>query len=538
MRFWLLLICSGWTAVAGDLTCSGRGGKIVGVTLEGLDLQITEVPEDGRVHCLSPCQRICIPIKCADNEKIDSWDCSFLKGHIILSWVAAHPDVAKTVFAPTESERWMLDGMRSVQHLAFGAHRLYESYFGHRPSLAAVHMAIVGQHGPLSVRVAEYLSELADVLSVRLELAFYGQCYLCSHHKECARRHLRSSADRMCGWFHSLSDVAEAEVHDASLEVAALVRQREVGGVVCLMTGMCHFLFSFLPAEVVRMQLLGMSPLSDVPQMFAIDVLRDLRARVKRGDVFSTNAVTTELVAYHLGRSVPAVGALTFFSRCMFRRAWSTEWSGRASMRLLIGNLAMVVIHSHLVLKFLTAVKTMIPMDQIQHWTGYDYSNGTDVARLLGFRSCLYLPEHPHKNHFADIYSAGLPIFTPNLVFLARLWASLRQADESEDVYDGWFDRRLSRHRLEPDSKDDSTPAPFDLRTAAVEKIEYWTRLSDYFHFPGTVLFASAADLADKLATVNLDIARRQMLEHVHKRHMRTLLTLQSHFSTLIAPSL
>ncbi|CAE8647336.1 unnamed protein product [Polarella glacialis] len=187
------------------------------------------------------------------------------------------------------------------------------------PSAGPLRWAVLGTHGPLSALMGEHLLTAQRLDGGRdLELVFYGQCYLCNELESCRTRHVASQADDGCNWFHGAPDQElgglESEIRSAASAIAA--REPHLSGVTCLGLLFCHFLFEALPASVLRLQFLCMNPLQGSHPALAERLLRSMAARAQtERTVFTTNAVTSALLAYHLGlpeaaSPAPAMGLL------------------------------------------------------------------------------------------------------------------------------------------------------------------------------------------------------------------------------------
>ena len=142
-----------------------------------------------------------------------------------------------------------------------------------------------------------------------------------------------------------------------------------------------------------------------------------------------------------------------------------------------------------------------------------------DVANFLQHAFTIYVPEHPYKNYFNDLYAMRLPIFTPSIEFLSRLWPEVKSLD-TLSCYDGWFDRTVPRTRLLLSADLDVTreaklqvPEPFDLSNDGFRKARTWLDSSDYFHFPGVMHFKSIPDLYSQVMSETLEVSLLQARE-------------------------
>ena len=98
----------------------------------------------------------------------------------------------------------------------------------------------------------------------------------------------------------------------------------------------------------------------------------------------------------------------------------------------------------------------MVEHQHNQFWT---LKSPSDTWGFLQHAFTIYIPEHPYKNYFNDLYAMRLPIYTPSIDFLATMWPLLKSM-ESSDCYDGWFERHISRTRLGVEL---DLPEPFNL---------------------------------------------------------------------------
>ena len=158
-----------------------------------------------------------------------------------------------------------------------------------------------------------------------------------------------------------------------------------------------------------------------------------------------------------------------------------------------------------------------------------------DVANFLQHAFTIYVPEHPYKNYFNDLYAMRLPIFTPSIEFLSRLWPEVKSLDTLSS-YDGWFDRTIPRMRLllsadldavTPEAKLQELPDPFDLSNDGFRKARTWLDSSDYFHFPGVMHFRSIPDLYSQVMSETLEVsllqARKVMDDFARQRRAEAL---------------
>ncbi|CAE8634005.1 unnamed protein product, partial [Polarella glacialis] len=316
------------------------------------------------------------------------------------------------------------------------------------PSAGPLRWAVLGTHGPLSALMGEHLLTAQRLDGGRdLELVFYGQCYLCNELESCRTRHLASQADDGCNWFHGAPDQElgglESEIRSAASAIAA--REPHLSGVTCLGLLFCHFLFEALPASVLRLQFLCMNPLQGSHPALAERLLRSMAARAQtERTVFTTNAVTSALLAYHLGlpeaaSPAPAMGLLPM---ALHKIAQAASWRADSPAVLLARNFLML--HNAEAVAFDSSLRAVWPGEVNDQPTTWDMEDTEHVAWLLQHRAVVYLPEHFYKNVFNDFYAAGMPIFLPSLPLLGWLWPRLRQA-ERDATYDGWLDRRIPR---------------------------------------------------------------------------------------------
>ena len=160
-----------------------------------------------------------------------------------------------------------------------------------------------------------------------------------------------------------------------------------------------------------------------------------------------------------------------------------------------------------------------------RHDVFWTLQSEADAAGFLQHAFTVYIPEHPYKNYFNDLYAMRLPIFAPSIHFLARFWPEVQSLD-SAGCYDGWFDRTLPRTRLLLSTRTEVTevpePEPFDLSSDGYNKARVWLEPADFFHFPGLMHFNSIADLHSKVASEALEAslleARRVMADFARQR--------------------
>merc|ERR1712187_255901 len=119
-----------------------------------------------------------------------------------------------------------------------------------------------------------------------------------------------------------------------------------------------------------------------------------------------------------------------------------------------------------------------------------------------------------YKNLFNDFYALGLPMFVPSLGFIAQLWPILQHSQRPNESYDGWFDRKIARIRLDSEARHVPEPEPFDLDVDGTAKVLHWMRLADYFHFPGVQKFVGLAQLLDSLYTMDFGAIQVEMRQH------------------------
>ncbi|CAE8707033.1 unnamed protein product, partial [Polarella glacialis] len=275
------------------------------------------------------------------------------------------------------------------------------------PSAGPLRWAVLGTHGPLSALMGEHLLTAQRLDGGRdLELVFYGQCYLCNELESCRTRHLASQADDGCNWFHGAPDQElgglESEIRSAASAIAA--REPHLSGVTCLGLLFCHFLFEALPASVLRLQFLCMNPLQGSHPALAERLLRSMAARAQtERTVFTTNAVPSALLAYHLGlpeaaSPAPAMGLLPM---ALHKIAQAASWRADSPAVLLARNFLML--HNAAV-AFDSSLRAVWPGEVNDQPTTWDMEDTEHVAWLLQHRAVVYLPEHFYKNVFNDFY--------------------------------------------------------------------------------------------------------------------------------------
>lgn len=512
--------------------CAAGGGVLVSVSLS-VRLVGLGTPSAAGSHG-GPALQACVPRPCADlqgaeckqlrrgflRRLLDKEDEAPLEEAPAPALVTSGDEAQSQAFwflhgqseAPTPADRAAYAALRAVPH-GWATPR------GKGDALVQLRIATIGTHGPLSALAAEHFLEAFKLhrgSGGALEQVLYGQCYLCEDVPLCKSKHVKSSADEACEWFH------KAPHQDAAMmvgEVDAVARdivEREprLTAVVCMGLLLCHYVVARLQAHVPRFQLFCMNPLQGSPPAKAAHFLQALERRRASGEpIFTTNAVTSALLAYHLGLSAPAGAAaslgtpastvpppaLTFFSRDVYQLAKRAPWSSNVGQLLFARNF--LLLHDPTCVAFGEALQQTWPHGLKQLATRWDFSDQSQVTELLKHRAVVYIPEHPYKNVFNDFYSAGLPVLVPDIRFLARLWPTLRHTDR-QATYDGWFERSIARTRLRgvgrADVQGEDSLEPFDLDVNGAAKVQHWLRLADFYHFPGVLLFGGLAELLQR----------------------------------------
>ena len=293
----------------------------------------------------------------------------------------------------------------------------------------------------------------------------------------------------MCQYFHA-PDVSFEQLHQAAEDVVR--REAHADMLVCYGLSLCHFVFSLLP-DIPRLQFLGMNPLQSAPKSLAGMLLLDLARRAQQRElIFCTSDVTWALLEYHVGPAASYVDSVTLFRDQLLDWALKVQW--QLNRRVLLASSFLMQL-SAVYLAMRTVLRQMAHIEVFEHthdkfWV---FAQQEHVDIVLSHTCAIYIPEHPYKNYFNDLYAMLLPLFVPSLDFLANIWLQLLNLDE-EGVYDGWFDRTIPRVLLRQGADDDDL-APFDLSSNGLQKVRRWTASADYFHFPGVMTFNGLADL-------------------------------------------
>eukprot|EP00928_Gymnodinium_smaydae_P065274 TRINITY_DN48440_c0_g1_i1.p1 TRINITY_DN48440_c0_g1~~TRINITY_DN48440_c0_g1_i1.p1 ORF type:complete len:645 (-),score=131.08 TRINITY_DN48440_c0_g1_i1:61-1875(-) len=580
--------------------CRARGGAVVSVRFASgraprSALAAGDVPDALAIDTWPPpggvegcaaagCRPFCVPKRCESAEGMGSDECSELRGNIV-GWFATHEQAEPVMRRVEDVHRWLVDGVQQrhpgTDHATARAYAALTAPVGllearrRTSSLLELQAAVVGHHGPLAVLAASHLRDAAEAVGVSdLAVKLYGPCYLCEELSACRERHVPSLADAGCDWFHGDPDAATGALA-ASRDILARLRPKgRPTVVVCLFALLCHFLVQAVPAHVVVLQLLCMNPVQGVPEALAETVLETLRRfalEAPRGGeggsetegessnngpsprlhLFATNAVTAALAGYHAAMRVPV---LTLFSHDIHvNGVAAAPFAATARSELLLAG-SFLLRHHPIAWAFAAALRSLWPHGVVEHQARWDYAGDVAAVReVLQYEAVVYIPEHPYKNFFNDLYAILTPLYLPSLAFLARFWINL-QHPENYTTYDGWFDRRLARVRIgsapscaacasasapgagsggstggSERACEPPEPEPFDLDIDGEAKALYWGRLADYYHFPGVRLFAGAAALVAELSTPSTERTearmrqREQMKRHVDRRRAHAL---------------
>ena len=196
---------------------------------------------------------------------------------------------------------------------------------------------------------------------------------------------------------------------------------------------------------------------------------------------------------------------------------------------ILVRQLSTVYLAFRMALQLYLESENLYEVVEHRHDVFWTLQGEADAVGFFQHAFTVYIPEHPYKNYFNDLYAMRLPIFTPSIHFLARFWPEVQSLD-SAGTYDGWFDRTLPRTRLMLSGTEAEVPEllePFDLSSDGYNKARLWLEPADYFHFPGLMHFNSIADLHRKVATEALEAslleARRVMADFARQRRAESL---------------
>ncbi|CAE7369592.1 DIP13 [Symbiodinium natans] len=388
------------------------------------------------------------------------------------------------------------------------------------PTMAgsAVRVAIVSAHAPLADVFSDHVEQSARSAGIGpLDFAYYGACYLCMQSPRCLERNVPSRADSLCEYFHE-PDVSFEQLYEIADDIVR--REGSADMIVCYNVPLCYMLFNLLPS-IPRLQFLGMNPCHGVPASLSGAVQLDLVRRAGQGDlIFCTSEVTWALLDYHIGKVASKVLTITLFRSQLLN--WAVQIPWQLSRRVLLAS-SFIMQSSAVYLAMRAVLRQMASFEFFEHThnTFWSFNELEHVETVLSHCCAVYFPEHPYKNYFNDLYSMLLPLFTPSLNFLAHIWLHVSSLD-TEEVYDGWFDRAIPRTRLRVGASDDGL-APFNLSSNGMQKIIKWTASADYFHFPGVIMFNGLADLQRQLKSqdlqFSLDDARKRMRQHVRSRH-------------------
>ena len=195
---------------------------------------------------------------------------------------------------------------------------------------------------------------------------------------------------------------------------------------------------------------------------------------------------------------------------------------------VLVRQLSTVYLAFRMALQLYLESENLYEVVEHRHDVFWTLQGEADAVGFLQHAFTVYIPEHPYKNYFNDLYAMRLPIFTPSIHFLARFWPEVQSLD-SAGTYHGWFDRTLPRTRLMLSTVTEVPELlePFDLSSDGYNKARLWLEPADYFHFPGLMHFNSIADLHRRVTSEALDAslleARRVMADFARQRRAESL---------------
>ena len=486
--------------------CHARGGKLIfvklqfGVTALGHEIfEGLQVEAEDDVEAEQDFNILCVPRNCAGALELASEPCSTVKGWLTRSLLEAHSGAVKDdmgvdhVFAGTIRQNlWLIEGVKPgdpvlpspVIHVP--PPPLTSSTHG-----SSARVVIICLHAPLANVFSDHVDRSAALAGIDvLDFVYFAACYLCERTPGCLERKVPSRADALCEMFHAPDDVGFEQLMEVAQDVVSKEARPDM--LICYEMFMCHFFVNLLP-RVPRMQFLGMNPLHGAPPNLAGVMLLDLARRAEQRElIFCTSGVTHALLEYHVGQVAANVASMTLFRAQLLEWALAAPW--HVNKKVLVASSFLMQL-STVYLAMRTVMRQMPHNEFSEHrhdqfWT---LSEPEHVEHMLTYSSAVYIPEHPYKNYFNDLYAMLLPLFLPTLDFLARIWLQLTSLDDDE-VYDGWFDRTIPRVRIGGRADEDSLP-PFDLRTDGLQKVRKWAASADYFHFPGIMTFNGMADL-------------------------------------------
>ena len=151
---------------------------------------------------------------------------------------------------------------------------------------------------------------------------------------------------------------------------------------------------------------------------------------------------------------------------------------------VLVRQLSTVYLAFRMALQLYLESENLYEVVEHRHDVFWTLQGEADAVGFLQHAFTVYIPEHPYKNYFNDLYAMRLPIFTPSIHFLARFWPEVQSLD-SAGTYDGWFDRTLPRTRLMLSTVTEVPELlePFDLSSDGYNKARLWLEPADYFSF-------------------------------------------------------
>ncbi|CAJ1428397.1 unnamed protein product [Effrenium voratum] len=522
-------------AVEDRADCEARGGALMAVGLQVAKgafghevLEGLHIADFGEETETEEWAKVCVPKNCGGVREMGTEHCINVKGWLLGVLLDAYKEKTPGALG---SDHLFLDTIRRHRWMNVGveptdvARRLPEFVHELEPLEASIppRLVIMSPHAPVAAVMADHMEAVME----SVEVVFYGACYLCEHSPSCVERRQPSLADASCEHFHNHEDLTFDTLHLMALDVVA--RERRPSLVMCFGLAPCHFLFELMPS-VPRLQLLCMNPMQDVPSGLAGLMLLALRRRALQGElIFSTNPVTTALLAYHAGAEVAArVPVTTLFRQKLMEWTADIQHSESERKTVLITSsflmqLSSIYISFRLLLQSYLQHSTFFEVVEHQHNQFWTLKSPSDTWGFLQHAFTIYIPEHPYKNYFNDLYAMRLPIYTPSIDFLATMWPLLKSM-ESSDCYDGWFERHISRTRLGVEL---DLPEPFNLSEDGFNKVRTWMEPADYFHFPAVMTFKGAADLYSQITSpdipATLATARDAMAAFARARHAESL---------------
>ncbi|CAE8611614.1 unnamed protein product, partial [Polarella glacialis] len=330
---------------------------------------------------------------------------------------------------------------------------------------------VVSHHAPLAAVLAENfeLAAASALSALNFDIAYYSACYLCPDTSGCLERHVPSLADKACDMFHN-PDTTFSDIYGLAADVVR--KEPNPSAVLCFGVTICNVLFDLLNSNVLTLQLLCMNPLQGVPASLAGLALVRLKRRLADGEpIFATNQVTLGLLEYHMGQKV-AIPTLTFFRSRLCEMGSTAQWPVVNGPKIYLAS-SFLMQSSQMYWAFKRGIEELLPAWPLTEGYGWHLNSDEGVTGILEHTHSVYLPEHPYKNYFNDLYSLLVPMLLPSAPFLARIWVLLKPQDSDADddqPYEGWFDSTIPRTRLNAQYRSD-VPEPFDLRSDGEAKV-------------------------------------------------------------------